>query len=408
MKVHNLDAVLTLQQEKLNPSLTALKVARDFTKRHGAHRESDAVLNISAEIVAQDYWCHLAPPHMRSNPSRFIKDGQARLISAIKSNDLETAEFLLNSGVDPNVITIPLFHAVIAENLEMVKLLQLHGADVHALDTYNQTALLIAASRRHYAIAEYLVKECNADVNTPNIKGVSPLMFSSHNGDTVTARLLIEHGADVNHLDANKKSAFDYAHINRKLSLAWYLVENGAKINGHKGILNLAVISNASVLVIDNISQQATQEERQAAFITAASYNRLNILLYYKVSGIDVNRTDPSSGLTALACAAANGHTESAEYLIEHGADVRSRDNEGNEPIMRAKSFPMVELLIARGANVMALNDRTDARRYKYNAVELSLCKGANPEVKQAMVAEDYWQRLTCRQQRGDEPSRFI
>jgi ankyrin repeat protein len=57
----------------------------------------------------------------------------------------------------------------------------------------------------------------------------------------------------------------------------------------------------------------------------------------------------------ALRRAAANGHLETVEYLVESGANVSARDNEALWMATRNGHRDVVEYLIAVGANPRVL-----------------------------------------------------
>ncbi len=62
-----------------------------------------------------------------------------------------------------------------------------------------------------------------------------------------------------------------------------------------------------------------------------------------------------AGGATPLIGAAANGHTEVAELLLQQGANVNARDNNGRSPLINAAAFghtEVAELLLQSGANV--------------------------------------------------------
>jgi len=74
--------------------------------------------------------------------------------------------------------------------------------------------------------------------------------------------------------------------------------------------------------------------------------------------GADINAKD--GGLTLLIKAATEGYLKTAKLLIEKGADVNARTNEGNSALMAASMAgytKIVELLINAGANAKAKNN---------------------------------------------------
>ena len=64
-----------------------------------------------------------------------------------------------------------------------------------------------------------------------------------------------------------------------------------------------------------------------------------------------VNSTD-DWGFTALHGVAGEEHVDVAAYLIDNGADVNAKNDEGISPLHLAAWPQMVELLVSRGADV--------------------------------------------------------
>ena len=86
--------------------------------------------------------------------------GETFLHAATSYNRIEIAKFLIENGIDINVLddmgTSALINAVIEGNLEMVKLLCERGAELDTSDPDNN-ALFRAGSRHQEEIAQYLV-----------------------------------------------------------------------------------------------------------------------------------------------------------------------------------------------------------------------------------------------------------
>jgi ankyrin repeat protein len=79
--------------------------------------------------------------------------------------------------------------------------------------------------------------------------------------------------------------------------------------------------------------------------------------------GADVGSRDTTVGLLCI-WRRVRGHVKMAELLIQHGADVGSRDNEGWTPLHAASQgghVKMAELLIQHGADVGSRDKRLDS-----------------------------------------------
>src|SRR5947207_13840627 len=98
-----------------------------------------------------------------------------------------------------------------------------------------------------------------------------------------------------------------------------------------------------------------------------AGYKRIVSLLLS--SGATSNDVDESTGLTALHIVAYRDKERMGKYLLEHGANIESRDYKGRTPLhcatygerrkggRRQANMPMVKLLVSRGAIVEALDE---------------------------------------------------
>ena len=113
--------------------------------------------------------------------------------------------------------------------------------------------------------------------------------------------------------------------------------------------------------------------------------------------GADANAID-TSGRSALSLAVRNHDLSSIELLLDKGADVNKRDREQWTPLMNAaylaardpKFLPVVQLLLAKGADPNAAKDGTTALHVAVNnsavaateaaVVNLLIAGGAKPD----------------------------
>ncbi|MFZ1984180.1 MAG: ankyrin repeat domain-containing protein, partial [Desulfatitalea sp.] len=84
------------------------------------------------------------------------------------------------------------------------------GADVHKTDNDGWSALMWAAERNYFNIAQLLL-DSGAQVDQPDLEGWTPLMRAAKADHKETVQVLLQKGADVSRKNKEGKSALDYA-----------------------------------------------------------------------------------------------------------------------------------------------------------------------------------------------------
>ena len=121
----------------------------------------------------------------------------------------------------------------------------------------------------------------------------------------------------------------------------------------------------------------------------------------YKDYKFDLNKIKDSEGKTPLSNACYNDNIEVAKFLIEHGADVNSKDRDWYTPLYWAcykENIELVKLLLEQGADVDSKNKKGETPLYwackKGNTeiVKLLLEHGADVNIKDKYVDTPlYW-----------------
>ena len=96
-------------------------------------------------------------------------------------------------------------------------------------------------------------------------------------------------------------------------------------------------------------------------FVEAVRKDRIDEVRALISKGVDVNARDAFGDNAGLHWAASLGQAEMARLLIDNGADLNIRNNEGDTPLHWAAKEGQKELvviLIIHGADVNALNRR--------------------------------------------------
>ena len=212
--------------------------------------------------------------------SKEIVDGHTQLSLAIYSGKDKLAEELLKNGSSANGFfpslknnNMPyLIYACLKKNLNLVKVLIQHGADVNATHQYNNynltalqwlikpkndlnqmniflellkhgadvnkvenqfkfTSLHIAAKEGNSKAIKHLLNY-HANINPIDIFGITPLHYAIHSGEISCVNLLLEAGCDVNLRNGNTvPSPLHFAAVNENAEIVSQLIEHGAKLN---------------------------------------------------------------------------------------------------------------------------------------------------------------------------------
>lgn len=311
----------------------------------------------------------------------------------------EIAKLLIDHGADVNAATTdtwpfgdkgitPLHMQIINGWKNIVALLIERGADLNARTGRGYTPLVIAVSRDNQSksesnkimvrseIAELLLSK-GADVNIKDDDGRTLLHRIVHSSDISLAKeLVLKYGADVNAKDNSGDTPLYKAAYNLdNIELAQFLIDNGADVKTRniegKTLLNIIApysddwnISLAKELVLKygedvNGKDNGGDTPLQKA---AGNNNNIELVQFLIDNGADV-KTRNNDGETllntfALDRSAAAGDISMAKTLVmNYGADVNTKDNGGDTPLHKAVRNDKTELaqfLIESGADVNA------------------------------------------------------
>ncbi|MEM7114872.1 MAG: ankyrin repeat domain-containing protein [Chloroflexota bacterium] len=172
---------------------------------------------------------------------------QAALNEALKEDNIETVEELIAFGIDLNQADnpaglTPILIATLRDNVEMVTLLLEAGADITISDNSASNVLHHAASNNQLEIAKLLLAEEKIDLEARREQWeFTPLLNAAFDGHVEMVELLVEHGADIEGVDAWGDTPLNAASWNGHLEVVQRLVELGANpdvtnVNGDNGV----------------------------------------------------------------------------------------------------------------------------------------------------------------------------
>jgi ankyrin repeat protein len=82
------------------------------------------------------------------------------------------------------------------ESIKVLRLLAEHGANIHELESFKQTAMHLAASRNRDKVIEYLISSGHA-INQPDSLGYSPLMIAVSTKNVRATIAILKHNPDL-------------------------------------------------------------------------------------------------------------------------------------------------------------------------------------------------------------------
>ena len=306
-----------------------------------------------------------------ANVNAVDANGTPALILAARRNDSQTVRLLVEKGADANAVdkdgksvlsymtpdekTLAL---LIGKNADVsagnkdsasalvlaakngndgtVKLLIENGADINAVDKDGASALTYYLQRNTDGLIDFLVEK-GADVNVVGKDGIHPLIYALQKHKEEITRLLVENGANVDAVDQKGTPALSYAIQQFKEDIAKFLIEHDADVNAadKDGVQPLIYALQKHydevirLLVENGADVNAANKEGTPALILAIQNGKDDIIKLLVENGADVNAVN-EKGMSTLMLATERGcKKDTLECIIDHGADLTMKDNEG-------------------------------------------------------------------------------
>jgi ankyrin repeat protein len=261
------------------------------------------------------------------------EDVQA-FLTAAQTDDVARLRALLEAGMPVEVRgehgQTALHFAALRSCLGAVQVLLAAGAERNARDAYGHTALHVAAQEGKIAVLHTLL-QAGFDVNAGSGTRSTPLMVAAVQGAVQAAEVLLAAGAAVNIRNEQGQTALS---VTRSREMKAFLREAGA----------------------DDQSAEPLPRTPTEALLQAADDGDVAKVRELLAAGVPVDgyvryRLTPLRGAVAL------GHLEVAQVLLEAGADLHTRDDDGGTLLHAAAwsgNGAVVRFLLQRGLDVNA------------------------------------------------------
>jgi cytohesin len=330
-----------------------------------------------------------------ADPSAPLMSGETPLMEAAGRGNVETVKALLKGGANPNAQEsqggqTALMWAISKHQSAVVDELVKAKADVELGSKTGFTPLMFAAQQDDVDSARILIA-AGAKANEAQPKtAVTPLIVASAMGNAKTVDLLLDKGADPNLVDANGYSplhrvvrdsdyGIDMARKDAILIIVKSLLKHGADPN-----LRLHQDKERAAEEIRNGFTQNYKKRTAVTLTEIILQGSTPLVLAAEVNNLDVikalveAKADPNipteTGTTALIMASGAGTdvqrarepeeqavaVKTAQFLVEHGADVNARGQFGWTPVHAAAYQGLNDVLsylVSKGADINAKDD---------------------------------------------------
>lgn len=257
-----------------------------------------------------------------------------------RNGDLAALEALLDAGAEINVRDqfgrTPLSRAMTNSNSDIIWRMIAAGAEIYEPESWS-TALHSASAVNppNLEIIEFVIAE-GADPNYRDRKDITPLHLVAEGDGVEIAAALVAAGTDIDALDNNGDTPFLLALKKNNLPMAQAFIRLGADTEatgkaGH-GALFYAVRFGGKKMLSLALGQTSNANPRDDDGNTPLMFARTSILIEMLLNaGADINATN-AFGQTPLHIAAQSGLVGWVQTLIAGGANTRAVDNEGHTP----------------------------------------------------------------------------
>ncbi len=199
----------------------------------------------------------------------------------------------------------------------------------------SKSPLADAAEKSDRAAIRTLLKQ-HADVNAPQVDGMTALHWAAHLDDLETAKLLIKARASVNATNRYGVTPLSLACVNGNTELVESLLAAGADPNttlrGGETVLMTAArtgkIGPVKALLSRGAIVDAKERRGQTALMWAAADGHAAVVELLLKAGADFRTPLADSGFKPLFFAVREGRIEAVRALLKAGADV----NETTQP----------------------------------------------------------------------------
>jgi len=334
--------------------------------------------------------------------------GEPALVNAIRTKKYGIAKLLIEKGAEINSQSrnqqTPLHMATYNGNYEISKLLLDKGATPDAVNSRGRKPIEFAAGNKGIELLK-LFTDIGQKIETVYPDGTTLLHWASSSEDTALVSYLINKGLNIHAVDSDNATVMHWAAATNDTVMIAYLVKKGVDIltpaNGGWLPIQTSLRYNSMIsfnyLFNHGMDINAKYQRGNSLLHIVAETGNIDAIKLLIAKGVDVNIKNDFQE-TPLAMASMDNKVDAMKYLIEHGAEINPKqitDNKGvcntsySTPlhVSAFRSYDGTKLLIEKGANVNIRNNEGQTPLHNaiwgdsLNIVNYLLDNGANPNL---------------------------
>ena len=333
-------------------SLGAKLFENDWSKLHSAARSG----NLEAvKIFVEDFGLDVNSLHCNCLTPLSI---------AVEDNWFEIVKYLIKKGADVEVPTDSggdepvLYHAVQRNDIDMVKLLVLSGADLDPDDFVSP--IYIAIENRQFEMVELLIS-LGCDLYKFDENGTLLHNLAS-NGDIEMLEAVSDCKINFHCLDEDGRTLLHYAAENKNFDMIKFLISKGLRVDDidQEGISPMQILEKKGEDIIDYLNRVNAKFKDKYHYSIQSLINAIKLEDYNHTkkiisSGVNVNWED-EHGNCPIHFAVENNDLDIVRLLVESGADVNVVNKIGFTPLHVSAGlddgFDVATLLVYYGAKI--------------------------------------------------------
>lgn len=333
-------------------------------------------------------------------------------IAENKVTKVEFLKYLVEKGATPNPQML-IYHAVnpVSDvlNKEIAEYALANGADINKKHyDFGRHPLHDAVSYSCHDIIEFLLAH-GANVNMRYKHGETPIFsLASTSGmyteeQIKTLDILLKHGADINAVDDFGRTVLFTVEGNSS--------KNPLSLDDIEPPMMPSDVPKTKIDFTGELKKRGAKTIPPSDLINAVFQENAEAAKKFLPLTKDINAR--KSGLTALEIAIENNSMPMVKMLVEAGADVNTKNENEETPLLIAncklsKNLPMVRYLLEHGADVNAVNKR--GQNLAMLSASLQVWHGS-PEselLETLKMALEFGTNLTIRDKNGNTLEDYI